>query len=41
MSRKFDLQDIEQLAETTGFSITANFDHPEPLYTDSLWLKIE
>jgi L-histidine Nalpha-methyltransferase len=39
MSRKFDLQDIEQLASATGFSIAANFDHTEPLYTDSLWLK--
>jgi len=37
MSRKFTQEDIQQLAENSGFEIVANFDHPQPLYTDSLW----
>jgi len=37
MSRKFTQEDIQQLAENCGFEIVANFDHPQPLYTDSLW----
>jgi dimethylhistidine N-methyltransferase len=37
MSRKFTCEDIQQLAENCGFEIVANFDHPQPLYTDSLW----
>lgn len=37
MSRKFSLEDIQQLADNCGFEIAANFNHPHPLYTNSLW----
>jgi dimethylhistidine N-methyltransferase len=37
ISRKFDLEDIALLAKAAGFNKIRNFDHPEPLYTDSLW----
>jgi L-histidine Nalpha-methyltransferase len=38
ISRKFDLEDILNLAAKSGFKVAANFDHEEPLYTDILWL---
>lgn len=38
ISRKFDLEDILHLASKSGFKLAANFDHKEPIYTDSLWL---
>ncbi len=38
ISRKFDLVDIQNLASVSGFKVAANFNHNEPLYTDSLWL---
>lgn len=36
-SRKFSLQDIEQLAQATGFQVVHNFFDEKRYFTDSVW----
>ncbi|MEX1188683.1 MAG: L-histidine N(alpha)-methyltransferase [Bacteroidia bacterium] len=39
ISRKFDADDMNLLASKAGFKVLDNFNHPDPLYTDSFWEK--
>lgn len=39
MSRKFSIDEIEKLAERTGFNVLENYFDSKHYFTDSLWIK--